>query len=155
MLRMTSVPMERTSYAAACVSGRSMQAQDIHKQRDIVFAALPPDQVPQALQLLTGLEGLSALPSGTQRCGVVVGYSVLEFTLEGLESALTDQGFHLDNSLVHKLRRALIYYCERVQRENLRVPQRETKAREIFINAYQQHPHGDHDETPEEWRCYR
>lgn len=132
-----------------------MQAQDIDKQRDVVFAALPPDQVPQALQLLTGLEGLTALPSTTYRRGVAVRYSVLDFTLEGIESALVDQGFHLDNSLVHKLRRALVHYCERVQRENLRAPVRDTKAREIFINAYEQHAHGDHDETPEEWRSYR
>jgi hypothetical protein len=84
-----------------------------------------------------------------------VNHSLAHYSLENLENALLSQGFHLDNSLFQKIHRALIYYCERVQMENLRAPEHLLKSRKIFVEIYQHHPHGDHDDTPVEWREYR
>lgn len=133
----------------------AMTPCDIVKKRDICFSPLPPGQASRALALLRGLENLEIAPCPTRSNAVSVSYSVLDYTLKGLEGALEAQGFHLENSLLQKIVRALVYYCEEVQLANLRAPERQQKAREIFVKAYDHHPHGDHDETPEEWREYR
>lgn len=133
-----------------------LQRHETVKRRDIRFAALPPDQATQAMALLSGLEGLEVHP-GSRANSIQVAYSILDYTLEGLESALTTQGFHLENSLLAYIMRALVYYCEECQRSNLRAPERleTTREREIFAIAYEHHAHGDRDETPAEWREYR
>ena len=132
-----------------------MQASDIVKKREIHFDALPPAQVEQALLLLNGIPNLEATHSTQPNC-LCVRYRVTDYTLKGLEHALTAQGFHLDNSLMHKVVRALVYYCEEVQRDNLRFnDEREKKIHEISVCQWDRHPHGDHDDTPAEWREYR
>lgn len=127
---------------------------DLIKTREICFAELPPEQSNQAWLLLAGLDELGA-EHIAHKCCVQVTYSLAAYSLENLENALSAQGFHLDNGLIHKLRRALVYYCERVQMENLRAPEHLLKSRKIFAEIYEHHPHGDHDETPVEWREYR
>lgn len=133
-----------------------LQRHEIVKQRAIRFTPLPPDQASRALTLLSGLEGLEVRPGRRTDC-IEVTYSILDYTLEGLEDALTSQGFRLENSLLARIGRALVYYCEDCQRSNLKAPERlETaREREIFAIAYEHHAHGDRDETPAEWREYR
>jgi hypothetical protein len=130
-----------------------MPADELYKRREIVFHPFPPGQVEEACRLLTGLEGLNV--TGIRPRSIQVAYDVREYTLDGLERALAAQGFHLDNSLLQKIRRALVSFCERVQCDNLRAHPCEQNAREIFVRAYQHHPHGDRDATPEEWRSYK
>src|SRR5512143_962176 len=91
---------------------------DLEKDREIVFHALPSGQAERALVLLKGLDGL-AVTVGPDGRRLLVRYHVCEYTLEGLEGALADQGFHLDNTLFSKLKRALAYFCESVQRRNV------------------------------------
>jgi hypothetical protein len=124
------------------------------KKREIRFQAIPSGQAVQAYELLQGLDNLRVelLDSSTS---IVVEYRVCEYTLEALEQALIAQRFHLDNSLLTKLRRALAYYSESIQRDNLRTPEHQHKTQQLFIRAYHNHPHGDRDETPVEWREYR
>lgn len=126
---------------------------DIHKRREIVFHALPPGQVERALDLLGGLPGLTVtrVDSGA----VEIRYCVQDYTLEWIESALMQQGFHLEATLLIRIRRALAYYSERVQRQNLRLPEVQTKNYKAHVEAWQKRPHGDHDETPAEWRQYK
>jgi hypothetical protein len=131
-----------------------MEPADTVKTREICFFTLPPGQAVQALALLDRMEHLEARLTDRDAC-IAVSYNIFHHTLEGLEHGLASLGFHLDNSLLQKLRRAVIHYSEQVQRENLRWPEREQLAREAFIRAYEQHPHGDFDATPEEWREYR
>lgn len=131
-----------------------MRPCDLEKSREIVFHPLPPGQAERALALLEGLEGLTVC-RGSRPNTVVVGYHVCEYTLEGLESALTSQGFHLDGSLVSRLRRALAYFCESVQRRNVAVNEPDIKSQQAFMKVYDRHLHGDRDETPEEWRGYK
>ncbi len=132
-----------------------MLPTDLDKIREIVFHELPAGQAERARELLDGLDSIQA--SLKIECGktLVVQYRVTHYTLQGLEKALEAQGFHLDNSLLQKLRRALIYFCENVQRENLAINAPDAKSQQVFARVYEQHLHGDRDETPEEWREYK
>lgn len=127
---------------------------DLEKIREIVFHPLPAGQVDRARVLLEGLEGLEVRVGAAPNC-LQVRYHVCEYTLEGLETALSSQGFHLDNNLLSKLRRALACFCEGVQRRNLKAGQPDIKSQQAFMKAYERHLHGDRDETPEEWRSYK
>jgi hypothetical protein len=127
---------------------------DLEKNREIVFHSLPAGQVERALSLLQGLDGLEVMV-GTDANRLLVRYHICEYTLEGLEIALTSQGFHLDNSLLSKLRRALAYFCESVQRRNVAANEPDIKSQQAFMRVYEQHLHGDCDDTPEEWRTYK
>ena len=130
-----------------------MRPCDLEKTREIVFHALPEGQVERARVLLHGLEGLEVTIAGSN-C-LLVRYHVCEYTLEGLESALTSQGFHLDNNLLCKLKRALAYFCEGVQRRNVEANEPDIKSQQAFMKVYDRHLHGDRDDTPEEWRDYK
>ena len=131
-----------------------MRPCDLEKNREIVFHALPVGQAAHALSLLRGLEGLEVV-AGEHANHLWVRYHVCEYTLEGLETALSSQGFHLDNSLLCKLKRALAYFCENVQRGNVEANVPDIKSKQAFMKVYEHHLHGDRDETPEEWRDYK
>ena len=131
-----------------------MRPSDLEKNREIVFHPVPVGQVERALCLLEGLEGLEvAIAMDSRR--LLVRYHVCEYTLEGLETALVSQGFHLDNSVLSKLKRVLAYFCEGVQRRNVAANEPDIKSQQAFVRVYERHLHGDHDETPEEWRDYK
>lgn len=131
-----------------------MRPCDLKKDREIVFHALPPGQAERARILLEGLDGL-VVRIGPQCNCLRVRYHICEYTLEGLETALASQGFHLDNSLLSKLRRALAYFSESVQRRNVEADAPDIKSQQAFITVYERHLHGDCDDTPEEWRGYK
>ncbi|HRQ58125.1 MAG TPA: hypothetical protein PLN31_11960 [Azoarcus taiwanensis] len=127
----------------------------LDKQREIRFTKMPPGQVAQALQSLRMLKGVVVSP-GERALSLIVRYSILDYSLEILEDALREAGFHLDNSLYAKLVRALVYFCEETQRHNLESPERLIKkSNEVYIKVYDQHPHGDRDDTPPELREYK
>ena len=131
-----------------------MRPCDLKKDREIVFHALPPGQAERARILLEGLDGL-VVRIGPQCNCLRVRYHICEYTLEGLETALASQGFHLDNSLVSKLKRALAYFCESVQRRNVEADEPDIKSQQAFMTVYERHLHGDRDDTPEEGRSYK
>ena len=128
---------------------------DLDKTREIVFHDLPEGQAERARDLLDGLDDILADMQTANLNTLVVRYNVRHYTLQGLEKALELQGFHLDNSLLQKVRRALIHFCEQVQRENLQINAPDAKSQQVFARVYEQHMHGDWDETPEEWREYK
>ena len=127
----------------------------LDKEREIRFKAFPPGQCEQAFESLRMLKGLQV--RRTERADTIkVHYSVLDYSLEDIENALRDAGFHLDNSLYFKLVRALVYFCEETQRHNLMSPERLIKkSNEVYIQVYDQHPHGNCDDTPHELREYK
>jgi len=131
-----------------------MRPCDLEKTREIVFHPLPVGQVERARVLLQGLEGLE-VTIGAGSHTLLVRYHVCEYTLEGLETALSSQGFHLDNNLLCKLKRALAYFCEGVQRSNVEANEPDIKSQQAFMKVYERRLHGDSDETPEEWRDYK
>ena len=128
----------------------------IRKERTIMFAKLPPGQVPQASDFLHRVEHLEVNTQIEQRA-IGVSYDLHEHSLEELETALGDKGFHLESSLLNKLVRALIYYVEETQLHNLGAPERLLKKsqNEAYTQAWERHLHGDHDDTPPEWREYK
>lgn len=122
------------------------------KHREIRFSKLKPDQVEQAFVLLAGLDGLTVAP-GTVANGISVWYEITDYSMQGLETALIDQGFHLESSLYCKLVRALVYFVEETQLRNMRQPERLLKkSHEVYSKAWDHHPHGDHDDTPVDLR---
>lgn len=128
---------------------------ELSKQRNIVFAAEPPGQIERAYQLLSGLPGCKA-ERGDSPNLLRVSYNLHNHTLEGLESGLAEKGFRLDHSLLRKIRRKVIYYCEDTICHNLDIPAYPTKIiqHEVFVKAYEHEPHGDHDDISPELRNY-
>ncbi|MDR2787308.1 MAG: hypothetical protein LBD06_02905 [Candidatus Accumulibacter sp.] len=130
--------------------------EPIRKERVIRFAEFPPAQVSEAADFLGGRAGLDIVPDVADRSITVV-YDLYEHSLEEIESALEDMGFHLECSLLDKLVRALIHYSEETEIHNLDAPRRLLKKsqNEAYTHAWERHPHGDHDDTPPEWREYK
>lgn len=126
---------------------------DIDKLREIVFHPLPPAQADRAFALLSAVPGLQVTRSGPQT--LQVRYPVTDHCLQDLETLLADAGFHVESTLLIRIKRALVYYCEHVQRDNLHKPEVQTKRFKPHVEAWAKHPHGDHDETPTEWRQYK
>ena len=122
------------------------------KHREIRFNKLRLWQVEQARALLESLENLEVAP-GVMPNSLSVWYEVTDYTMEGLETALINQGFHLENTLYCKMIRALVYFCEDTQLRNMSQPERLIKkSHEVYSKAWEHHPHGDHDDTPPELR---
>ena len=128
----------------------------IRKERTILFSQFPPGQVPEAADFLGKVERLETAPQ-VERRAIEVAYDLRDHSLEELETALGDKGFHLESSLLNKLIRALIYYVEETQLHNLDEPERLLKKsqNEAYTQAWERHLHGDHDDTPPEWRDYK
>lgn len=133
-----------------------MTSSELKKHREILFSKFPPDQVPEAADDLQQLDEVDAAPK-TEKRAVEVSYELRQHTLEELESHLEDKGYHLDNALMSKLTRALIHYVEDTQLHNLEAPEKRLKrsADEAYVKAWEHRPHGDHDDTPPEWREYK
>jgi hypothetical protein len=122
------------------------------KHRELRFNKLRSWQVEQAKAMLAGLDRLEVAP-GLLPNSISVWYEITDYTMEGLESALIAQGFHLENTLYCKMIRALVYFCEETQLRNMRQPERLIKkSNEIYSKAWDHHPHGDHDDTPVDLR---
>ena len=136
-------------------NGAHHAASGVAKTREISFKDFPPGQAAQAWRSLAALRGVQ-VEAGRDELTLVVHYNVLDFTLQLLDEALVNAGFHLDRSLLIRLHRALIYYVEDTQVHNLRSPERLIKqSHEVYIQAYAHHPHGDRDDTPPELREFK
>lgn len=121
------------------------------KRRELRFDERHSGQAEQAHQLLCGVDALTVTAGSANR--LIIEYDLTEYTLAGLEKALASQGFLFDDSLFCKLRRALIHFLEETQLRNMRMPHRLLKkSNEVYVKAWEQHSHGDHDDTPAELR---
>ena len=132
-------------------------AEALYKHRTIQFCRFhpEPDQVCSAATWLQGVAGIQTVQVLSPHALEVV-YDLRRVTLEGIESALSELGYHLDNTLLCKLKRALFYYTEETQRENLAITSEgEIVQREVFVNRYQRVAHGCRDPQPEYWREYQ
>lgn len=125
-----------------------MNPFELKKERVLIFAAEPAPQLTQAFILLSGLKNFQ-VEKGPLENSLLIRYSVEHYSLEGLEKALIKEGFVFHYGLFAKIKKTLIHYCEDVQYHNLKTPEPRTKnnTQEVFVKAYEQHPHGDHDET--------
>lgn len=125
-----------------------MNPFELQKQRVLIFADEPANQIEQAFLLLSGLDDIQ-VDNGPTSNSIIIRYSVEHYSLEGLEKALLKEGFIFNYSWVSRLKNGFIHYCEDVQYHNLKSPEPRTKnnSQEVFIKAYEHHPHGDHDYT--------
>lgn len=132
---------------------------DTQKHRRIRFRVPHEDrnQAASAEKYLQGVQGIFSITlTKEDPLSIQVHYDLREVTLEIIENALDEVGFHLDNSLFSKLSYALYHYTEDVQRTNMGMRHDHGKAatREVFINRYQQSEHGCRDARPDHWRGY-
>lgn len=129
--------------------------QDIIKHREIRFQVphSDPEQARSAAFLLADADGIIGLEA-TAPLVLGLSYDVRYITLLDVEQALESVGFHLDNSLMSKLRRTLWHYAEETQRDNMGCRNNPNCTARIFVNRYQQTAHGCRDERPAHWRRY-
>lgn len=130
--------------------------EELIKQRDIHFMSPQAEKNPAASAnaLLSQVDGIMATKLIHEHC-ISVTYHLVKVTLNDIDDVLQEVGFHLDNSILSKLKRALFYYAEETQLANLGYDHAESKSTlEIFINRHNQLPHGCRDERPDHLRRY-
>ena len=133
-----------------------MNPFELQKQRLLFFCKEPANQLFAAYMLLVGLDNFH-VEMGPQPNSLLIRYSIEHYSLEALEKALVREGFRLQESVLSKIKKQMIHYCEDVQYHNLKTPEPRTKnnSQEIFVKAYEHHPHGNHDDTPIELREFK
>ena len=130
-----------------------MSSEDLIKKREIRFCHLHPDknQARSALLLLSDADGILDAQYGDALC-LYVSYDVRLLTLQAIENVLIRLGYHLDNRLLTRMKRALYAYSEDTQRTNLGCSEI-TDTTMVFINR-QAKGHHCRDRRPEHWRKY-
>lgn len=131
---------------------------DWRKYREIGFSEPHPDphQARSAMLVLSGVEGVIDV-SIVQHSppAIRISYDLTVISLALVEEFLFELGFHLDNSLLSKLKRALYHYTEENERQNLLINNdQDHTTRDIFMRNYRGRIHGCRDERPEYWRKY-
>lgn len=122
--------------------------KDIIKQRVIRFQSDDPEVARRASELLSVVPGISRARV-TDNNSIRIHYDVRELSLQMIETALGDVGFHLSDSLGHRIRRGLIAYCEDALRESLGITPASSETRPLNLkNA------SHHDPRPYQWRNY-
>lgn len=126
------------------------------KRREIAFCHLHPDsdQAHTALLYLSGMDEIDSVRRiGKHR--IEVAYDLRRIRLQIINGLLERAGFHLDNSLMARMKRSLYHYTEQVEFDNLRLPHHTfLDTTEVFINRYRHLRHGCRDDRPEHWRKY-
>ncbi len=129
--------------------------EPLSKSRQIYFSHLHPDpnQAQSACIFLQALEGIKVMTAISAQ-QLHIEYHIEEICLQTIEEILIELGFHLDNSLIYKIKRALYYYTEETQRANLGMSSSPDSTKKIFIQNYQRRKHGCQDKRSEYWRYY-
>ncbi|MCB5197078.1 hypothetical protein [Deefgea salmonis] len=122
-------------------------------QHDIVFNPSAIEQASAAAHFLAQLKGIQAQAFPAEH-KITIRYSLRDYALLDIEQQLQHAGFELDTHFWQKVKRELVHYSETVQRDNLAMPEHNLKSPQIYIHVWEKHPHGDHDDTPEELRRY-
>jgi len=131
-------------------------SSDFIKRREIHFRSLNPaaNDARDAAMLLMEIHGIEDIRILTHDC-IQVHYDLRFISLEVIETGLQEVGFHLNNNLLFKLKRALFYYTEETQLMNLgELHDNASSTLDVFINCYHQRQHGCRDERPEHLRRY-
>lgn len=130
-------------------------AHDLIKRREIRFCQFHPDrnQAQSALLLLSDAEGIVDIQFGNELC-LFVSYDVRMLTLQAIEDILVRLGYHLDNRLLSRMKRALYSYSEETQRANLGFAEVSDSTTAVFVKRYSVNYHGCRDKRPQHWRRY-
>ena len=131
------------------------------KHREVGFCSVTDksNKSQGAVELLNNIDGVLLSHSLTSHT-IHVAYDLHIIHLELIEEQLTKSGFNLDNSILANVRRAIIFYCEEAQLENLHNEARnesegDVHAADIVNQRQRKHPsHVCRDNRPEHWRKY-
>lgn len=127
------------------------------RQRELAFCSKEPDQCPadRAVLILGSLPGVEEVAL-LDKSRLKIEYNLLETSLEILVEQLAEAGLHLGGGLMERISRALCFYTEDVQRQNLGLEPRYRAAftRKIFIDRYQRINHRCRDTRSDIWRQY-
>lgn len=128
---------------------------ELVKERLILFQNPHPDsdQAARAATILAELEGI-LLTEPLDRVRLRVRYDLRRLSFVLIEGALIDIGFHLDGTLLSKLRRALYEYSEELIREGCGCLDQQESTMALFVQQYRLAQHGCRDDRPEHWRRY-
>ena len=129
---------------------------DFIKQHEIHFRNVDPaaNDARDTLGLLMDVQGIVEVRALMPDC-IQVRYDIRQLTLQTIESALAEVGFHLDNSLLSKVKRALFYYTEETQLMNWGYQNDQASSTlDVFVSCYNQREHGCRDDRPEYLRQY-
>jgi hypothetical protein len=128
------------------------------KHREIGFHDPRPglQQAQGAMLVLADVEGVLAVSIPDPAVNILhIRYDLSLISLCIVEDLLSELGFHLDNSLMSKLKRALYYFIEENELENLFATRdQDHSTRDVFMRSYRCRTHGCRDERPEYWRKY-
>lgn len=137
--------------------GSQQQVQnDLLREREITFCKLhpDPDQAATAVELLLACDGVVHAERHSDS-KISVHYDLRMTRLSWIERGLEQGGFHLDNSLMAKMRRALTHYLEDTECHNRGCGKGQSNCTtKVFINRYRKRQHGCQDERPSHWRRY-
>ena len=128
----------------------------IIKHREIGFRGphAEIDQAHSATLILSDVEGILHVHPRHETL-ILISYDLSYINLQIIESLLSELGLHLDNSLMSRLRRALYYYTEELQQDDIGCKRgRGNCTQAVFINRYRQLEHGCRDVRPDHWRQY-
>jgi hypothetical protein len=130
---------------------------ELLRHREIRFGRLHPEPHPaqSAAVMLRDLPGMEQVTVVDEQC-IRVSYYLSHLSLQLIEGALEELGFHLDGSLLTKLKRALFYYTEENQRAALCdcAQGKGNCTDQVFVNRYERLKHGCRDDRPQHWREY-
>jgi hypothetical protein len=129
---------------------------ELQKTRELFFAEEPVSQLAQAYLLLSAMDNLK-VERGTHPNSLIIHYSLEHYTHEGLENALTKEGFQFKESLLDLVHKHVVHYCEDVQCHNMSTPEHPTKKNEseVFAKVYGQQQHGNLDDARKDLREYK
>lgn len=131
------------------------QQDELIKQREIRFCQFHPnpEQAKSVLLLLSDADGILDVRL-IDSLSLVVNYDIRYLTLQAIEKILGRLGFHLDNRLLTRMKRALVSYSEDTQRDNLQIKQDTDTTTLVFVKRYNSNFHGCRDKRPTHWRKY-
>ncbi len=129
-----------------------MSLPDCRKCRTLHLA--DPQQVEGASLFLREHFGMQVLPL-PHLSRLILVYDLPHQQLGHILACLQQAGIQLADNWWLRMHQRLICYSEEVQLDNMGCHVCATKGREVYCQLYQQHPHGDHDDTPEELRLER
>lgn len=136
-------------------------SQRVIKHREIHFCSLHanPDQAHSAVFVVNDLDGV-LMSHALDHNHIKLAYNLDQITLEEIENILRNEGFHLDNSILAKIKRSIVFYCEEALRENskddrlIQEVHDKHKSDVIYLRPKKKKLCDCRDQRPEHWRQY-
>jgi hypothetical protein len=136
-------------------------SQQLIKHREIHFCSIHAnsDQAHSAVFIVNDLNGV-LMSHALNNNLIKIAYNLKKITLEEIEAVLSNQGFHLDNSILSKIKRSIVFYCEETSRENSKNEQliqsvhKKHTSDVIYLRPKKKHLCDCRDQRSEYWRQY-